>query len=79
MLSVWIDDMGQRHMPVSHMTIQNKALNLFNFLKNQQEDEMDESWWFLVDGLKNLKTCLTFTASAQQALTYKQQRNFLNK
>jgi hypothetical protein len=37
MLSVWIDDMGQRHMPVSQMTIQNKALNLFNFLKNQQE------------------------------------------
>jgi hypothetical protein len=28
MLSVWIDDMGQRHMPVSQMTIQNKALNL---------------------------------------------------
>jgi hypothetical protein len=44
MLSVWIDDMGQRHMPVSQMTIQNKALNLFNFLKNQQEEEIDENF-----------------------------------
>jgi hypothetical protein len=42
MLSVWIDDMG-RHMPVSQMTIQNKALNLFKFLKNQQEEEINEN------------------------------------
>jgi hypothetical protein len=28
-LSVWIDDTGQYHMPVSKMTIQNNALNLF--------------------------------------------------
>jgi hypothetical protein len=38
-------------MPVSQMTIQNKALNLFNFLKNQQEEEIDENFvascgWF---------------------------------
>jgi hypothetical protein len=40
---VWIDDMGQHHMPVSQMTIQNKALNLFNFLKNQQKEEIDKN------------------------------------
>jgi hypothetical protein len=42
MLSVWSDDMGC-HMPVSQMTIQNKALNLFKFLKNQQEEEINEN------------------------------------
>lgn len=51
MLSVWIDDMGQRNMPVSQMTIQNKALNLFNFLKNQEAGELEETFaasrgWF---------------------------------
>jgi hypothetical protein len=61
MLSVWIDNMGQYHMPVSKMTIQNKALNLFNFLKNQQEEEIDENF---VVGLKNLKNDPTLTASA---------------
>jgi hypothetical protein len=50
-LSVWIDDMGQRHMPVSQMTIQNKALNLFTFLKNQHGEEIDKNFvassgWF---------------------------------
>jgi hypothetical protein len=44
MLSVWIDDMGQRHVPVSPMTIQNKALNLCNFLKNQQEEEIQRKF-----------------------------------
>jgi hypothetical protein len=43
-LSVWIDDMGHRHMPVSHMAIQNKAFHLFYFLKNQQEEEIDENF-----------------------------------
>jgi hypothetical protein len=44
MLSVWVDVMGQRHMPVSKMTSRNKALNLFNFIKNQQEEEIDENF-----------------------------------
>jgi hypothetical protein len=61
MLSVWIDDMWQCHMPVSQMTIQNKAINLFNFLKNQQEEETEKILWLLVDDLKN---DLIFTASA---------------
>jgi hypothetical protein len=30
--------MGQRHIQVSKMTIQNKALNSSNFLNNQQEE-----------------------------------------
>jgi hypothetical protein len=33
MLSFLIDDMGQHHTPVRQMTIQNKELNLVNFLK----------------------------------------------
>jgi hypothetical protein len=50
-LSVWIDGMGQRHMPVSQMAIQSKAFNLIYFLKKQQEEEIDENFvasreWF---------------------------------
>jgi hypothetical protein len=52
-LSVWIDDMGQRHIPVSQTTIKNKALNSFNFLNNQQEEEIEKISWLFVDGLKN--------------------------
>jgi hypothetical protein len=31
-------------MPVSQMTIQNKALNLFTFLKNQHGEEIDKNF-----------------------------------
>jgi hypothetical protein len=63
-LSVWIDDMGQRHMPVSQMTTQNKALNLFNVLKDQQDEEMDENFVASCGWFEKFKNDLTITASA---------------
>ncbi|XP_042306478.1 zinc finger protein with KRAB and SCAN domains 8-like [Sceloporus undulatus] len=37
LLSVWVDDMRQHHMPISQLAIQHKALSLFHQLKAQEE------------------------------------------
>jgi hypothetical protein len=51
-------------MPVRQMTIENKALNLFNFLKNQQEVEIDENFVASHGWFQKFKKYLTLTASA---------------